>query len=338
MNDFDPNKLASFIGESGLSFRTTGKSYIFDCPLCGRSQKLYIRKADGKFVCWTCPSSKGFKGAPEFALTELTGTPLKRIRELLYGDKHYQASQALDISLRDFTSEEDALDEELESFEDLPDLAWPYHCLPLSYPGAANGVAYLAGRGIPVEVASVYDIRYSPEKRSVVFPVWVGRRLVGYQYRTIDETLVTKPDGTPVELLKTTSSQDIPRDRCVMFSNRLTSDFAILCEGPVDALKVHLLGSGNIASMGKKVSTQQIELLLKSGIKKLYLALDPDAALEINPILRRIGGVEGYLVELPCKPGQSKLDLGSLSMKEARDCILSAKPMSNNRMHLYFNG
>jgi len=334
MNGFDPNKLASFINDAGLSFKSTGKSYVFDCPLCGRARKLYIRKNDGKFVCWTCPTSKSFRGAPEFALEALTGTSLKRIRESLYGPSNFQASQALDISLKDFQSEEDALEEE---FEDLPDLQWPYHCLPLSYPGAANGVEYLMGRGVPVEVATQYDIRYSPEKRSIVFPVWVGKRLVGYQYRTINETSVIKPDGQPIELLKTTSSTDIPRDRCVMFSNRLTSDFAILCEGPFDSLKAHLLGSGNIASMGKKVSTQQIELLLKSGIKKLYIALDPDAAQEITSIMRKIGSVEGYLVELPCKSGKGKVDLGSLSMEEARERILSAKLIHNNHMHLYFD-
>jgi hypothetical protein len=292
-------------------------------------------KNDGKFVCWTCPSSKGFRGAPEFALEALTGMPLESIRKVLYGDSHYLASQALEIVLRDFQDEDSEFDDDIE-YEELPDLCWPYHCLPLTYPGALNGVRYLESRGVPVEVASQYDIRYSPEKRSIAFPVWVGRRLVAWQYRTIDPTIVTKPDGTPVELLKTISSVDIPRNRCVMFSNRLTCDHAILCEGPFDALKLHLCGGGNIASMGKKVSTQQIELLLKSGIKKLYLGLDPDAADEINPILRRIGGVEGYLMELPSVQGKNKVDLGSLSFEEARECFLAAKPMPNNRMHLYF--
>jgi hypothetical protein len=335
MPNLDSRKLLAFIDEAGLSYHQTGKSFIFDCPKCHREKKLYLRKRDGKFTCWTCPSSKGFKGAPEFALEALTGMSLEHIRDALYGDSHYLASLALDISLRDFQDEDSEFEDEIE-YEELPDLCWPYHCLPLTYPGALNGVSYLESRGVPIEVASQYDIRYSPEKRSVAFPIWVGTRLVGYQYRTIDPTLIIRPDGTPIELLKTISSPDIPRDRCVMFSNRLTCDHAILCEGPFDALKCHLCSGGNIASMGKKVSIQQIELLLKSGIKKLYLGLDPDAADEINPILRRIDGVEGYLMELPCKPGQGKVDLGSLSMEEARECFLAARPMPNNRMHLYF--
>ena len=696
-NTFDPIKLASFIEEAGLSYKTTSKSFIFDCPLCQSKDRLYIRKTDGRFICWKCATSRRFQGAPEFALEALTGTSLKRIREALYGDKHYQASLALDIVLDAFDDELGPLDDELEGYRDIPSVEWPYHCLPLWAKGAENGVRYMELRGVPYDIACNYHIHYSPEKRSVVFPIEIGKKLVGYQYRTIDSTSVTKPDGTPVELLKTISSLDIPRDRCMMFSNRLTSDFAVLCEGPIDALKCfgkntrvllfdgsvkniqdiavgdllmgpdsnsrkvigigegfgklflvkpregggdpwvcneehtlflksrpgfpikekvlisvrdfnqksrnfhlghglfratldfqektlpvppyilglwlgdgdtgragldtmdkeiekewsdwvtnngdyleviqkprkksshflarpfiqwgrnprvfiknntggwendgtirciskkklndlgvignkriplaylfsskeqrlellaglldtdgtlakktsfaisqsikreglmndlvflarslglrvcvhrfmarfnkntvrtpqiranisggidqiptklprkkavgkgkesstitgfdisplqegdfygvetdgdhlflledltvvhncHLLGSGNVASMGKKVSHKQIELLLRSGIKKLYLALDPDAAEEINPILRQIGGVEAYLVELPCKGPKDKVDLGSLSMEEARDCILAAKPMPNNRIHVWLDG
>ena len=334
---FDPSKLASFIEEAGLSYRTTSKSFVFDCPLCQSKDRLYIRKSDGRFICWKCATNKKFQGAPEFALEALTGTPLKRIREALYGTSHYQAALALDITLKAFQDEEDAPEEGLEGYQDFQGLTWPYHCLPLDRYASENGVKYLEDRGISLGVALRYDIRYSPERRSIAFPMWVGNRLVGWQYRTIDPTLVTKEDGTPVELLKTVSSLDIPRDRCLMFSNRLTSDFAVLCEGPVDALKADLLGSGNVASMGKKISQKQIELLLRSGIKKLYIALDPDAAEEINPLLKRIGDVEAYLVELPCKDPKKKVDLGSLSMEEARDCVLAAKPIFSNRIHVWLD-
>ena len=335
----DPIKLLDFIDSHGLSYRTTGKSYVFTCPKCGKEDKLYIRRVDGRFICWVCSGS--FRGAPEYALSSLTNVPLEDVRKALYGSLVSQATLTLDFRILDFYDEteddEAVVDGDLEAFQELPDLQWPYHCLLLTHQGSKNGVAYLESRGIPINVAMRYDIRDSPERRSVVFPVWMGIKLVGYQYRTIDPTLVMGPGG-PVELLKIISSPDIPRDRCVMFANRLTSDFAVLCEGPFDALKLDFLGAGNIATMGKVVSQNQIELLLRSGIRKLYIALDPDAADEINPILRNIGGVEGYLVELPCKPGQGKVDLGSLSMEEARQCVLDAKPIQNNRLHGYLDG
>jgi hypothetical protein len=334
----DPAKLLDFIDTQGLSYRTTAKSYVFSCPKCGKEDKLYLRKRDGRFICWFCSKSKGFQGAPEYALNALTDIPLESIRKALYGSLVAQATLTLDFRILDFYDELDEneviVDEDIEAFLELPDLQWPHHCLPLTHQGSKNGVAYLEGRGVPVDVALRYDIRYSPERRSVAFPVWMGDKLVGYQFRTIDPTLVMGPSG-PVKLLKTISSPDIPRDRCVMFANRLTSDFAVLCEGPFDAIKLDGLGSGNVATMGKVVSQNQIELLLRSGIRKLYIALDPDAADEINPILRSIGGVDGYLVELPCKPGQGKVDLGSLTMGEAAQCVLDAKPMKNNRLHGY---
>ena len=336
----DPQKLLDFIDNQGLSYRTTGKSFVFDCPKCGKGDKLWIRKKDGRFICWYCSASNGFQGAPEYALNALTNIPLESIRKALYGSLVSQATLTLDYRILDFYDETEGdeviVDEDLESFQELPDLQWPYHCLPLTHQGSKNGVVYLEGRGVPVEVATQYDIRYSPERRSVAFPVWMGTKLVGYQFRTIDPTLVMGPSG-PIKLLKIISSPDIPRDRCVMFANRLTSDFAVLCEGPFDALKLDRLGAGNVATMGKMVSKNQIELLLRSGIRKLYIALDPDAADEINPILRSIGGVEGYLVDLPCKPGQGKVDLGSLTMEEAAQCVLNAKPMQNNRLHGYLN-
>jgi hypothetical protein len=47
----------------------------------------------------------------------------------------------------------------------------------------------------------------------------------------------------------------------------------------VDALKCHLAG-GNVASMGKVVSSQQIALIKASGVRRVYLGLDRDAATE----------------------------------------------------------
>jgi hypothetical protein len=59
-----------------------------------------------------------------------------------------------------------------------------------------------------------------------------------------------------------------PRDTVLMFQDRLaTSDHAIICEGPVDALKCHLVG-GNVATMGKVVSSRQIEIIKGSAASR----------------------------------------------------------------------
>lgn len=332
----DPARLAAFLANSGLSYSTNAKSYKFTCPLCRKPDKLWMLRSTGGFKCWVCAETKRFRGAPEYALRELTGQPIVAIREALYGDLSVPASTFLDIRLEDFldTEEEDEALLDVAVVEDLPDLDWPYHCLALDRPAAAPGVAYLEGRGIPAGVAMEYDIRYSPQERAVAFPVWVGTHLVGWQFRTIDPVEVVGADGKTYERLRIWSSDGLSglREKCVMFSNRLHVGHAVLCEGPVDALKAHLVG-GNVCSMGKALSGGQVETLLRAGVERLYVAFDPDAAGELDPLLEKVGRVPTFLVEVP-KPYE---DLGQMPLDAARDAILGARPLKRQRIHLWFN-
>lgn len=294
---------------------------MFDCPLCGGKEKLYIRKSDGRFRCFRCYTDNGFGGEIQYALLELTDLSLDTIKRGLYGSTQEQASY-LDLKMRDFLED----NEEDEVKEDLHTLTWPYHCIPIVHPGAKKGQDYLQGRGISTEIANDYQIRYSPQNRAVVFPVYVGEDLLGWQYRTIDKVI----DNSP----KTWSSPDLPRDKAFMFSSRLNnSDHAVLCEGPVDAIKAHLVG-GNIAAMGKSISATHIAILLRSGIKKIYVGLDPDAFSELNPLMRKLDNIELRYVSI-LQTGDDKADLGSLSMEKARDAILSSETMSPNKLYIW---
>ncbi len=329
----DPGRLESFVKNSGLSYRLTSRSYVFTCPLCRKKNLLYIARNTGQFVCFKCRETRGFRGAPEYALKELTQRPINEIRKALYGDMVVAATSFLVLRFDDLL--EEGQEEPLPEEEPLPDLVWPYHCYPIDEKHSKNGRLYLEGRGIPVELAREYDIRYSPPQRSVAFPVQVGDRLVGWQYRIIDPETVVTPEGDVIKRLKiwSDSGEDevFPRDRVVMFANRLQGNHAVLCEGPVDALKAHLVG-GNIASMGKAVSIKQTQLLLAAGIRKLYLALDPDAAAEIDPLLEKFEDVEVFRVVVP----EGFKDLGAMTLEGARDAILASEPLPRGRMHLHF--
>lgn len=344
----DPAKLEAFIRDTGIGHRTNAKSFIFTCPLCGKDEKLFISRASGYFKCWVCAEDRDrkFRGAPEYALHELTGQPVVAIKRFLYGDGAVQAGVFLDARFTDLVDEED---DQLDLAElaaenvELPSTSWPLDAYRLDHKWAARGAAYLEGRGVPVDVAMEYDIRYCPEKRTVLFPAWVGDKLVGWQYRiTYEEhALVDLPalDGTlvetPVENLKIWSDGEAGewRDRCVMFANRMQDcEHAVLCEGPVDALKAHLAG-GNVASMGKAVSLGQVRYLLQTGVKRVYMALDPDAARDVEPLLAKFDGVPVHQVVLP----RGVKDLGAMDMRDARDCILSSPVMPRGRIHVFFN-
>ncbi len=302
--DFDVALLRDVLAEGGVSpVGHTRRSLIYVCPHC-QKPKLSFLKDTGQFVCWHCADSIGFQGKdPEVAVAALLGWEVPEARKLLGID-------ADTAQLRTTLSLGAQVAPEADGF---PVISWPYHYLPLSDPAAEAGVAYLEARGVPAGVAEQYGIRYSPQDQRVGFPVAVDGLLVGYQARTTGA-------ATP----KILSSTNIPRNKVLMFEDRLCnlgSSHAVLTEGPVDALKAHLFG-GNVAAMGKVVSDSQLDVLVQVGVRKVYLALDPDAAVEMQRLVQRLDsrGLEVYQVDIPT---QYK-DLGEMSLQDAASVISDA--------------
>ncbi len=322
-------KLASFLQESGLSYKTTNNSYIFTCPRCQKHDKLYIYRSGKGFVCFVCrediQNGHGFAGKPEYALAELTGKSVRDIRDEIYG----ASLSKLSGNLIDIEQDDDEI-AGIDMLDDVPDSPWPYHCYELNDKNAAEGVAYLESRGIPADIAMQYQIRYSTAERSIAFPVLVGTKLVGWQCRTIDPLIVTV-NGKTFKRTKSISTPGIPRDRIVMFQNRLIgAKSAVVCEGPVDALKCHFFGTGNVATMGKAVSDGQISVIKNSGVESVYLALDPDAALEAPALAVRFGGMPVSIVTIPAP----YKDIGEMPFQEAKEAILAAEPFKKTRVYM----
>ena len=326
----DPARLEAFVRGTGLAYKVKSRSYVFTCPLCNKPEKLWMRRDTGRFVCFVCAEDQGFKGAPEYAFAKLTGQPLLALRKALYGDEVAPPTTFLELSWYTEAKDEDDYEEdEVVVSEGLDPVEWPLDVVELDAPGGARGKAYLEGRGLPAEVARCYDVRYSPASSAVVFPVALAGQLYGWQYRTVLPLRYRRPDGSVGTRLKTWSSDGIPRDRLV------GSEHVVLCEGPVDALKAHLVG-GNVATMGKAISERQLDFVLRYGARKLYVALDPDAESEIEPLLRKLNGIEAFRVELPKDPKdpKKKVDLGALSFEEARDVVLAARPLHLGRSYM----
>jgi len=329
----DPQKLREFLERTGLSYKQNSRSFYFDCPKCKHKDKLYIEKRTGRFICFFCAEQDGYKGKPEFALADLALMQIGEVRKQLYGEQHSGTAFELDLGLAEFFGDEDVLDED---FIDIPEMQWPVDYFPIDHKSGKKGADYLAGRGIDLETAKRYNLRYAPAKRRVIFPVELGERLVGWQERLIvpnrywDEE-AQKHRETP----KMLSSKDIPSAHVVMFANRLAgSKHAVVCEGPVDALKADLCGC-NVATMGKaigqgqidvirnpqKLTQQQVGMMKFGGIEKIFLALDPDAARETSRLVREFSDLEVYVMEFP----KGYKDFGELSFEETYRCFKNAK-------------
>lgn len=320
-------------GLRGLHANT--RSWIVDCPRCGKRDKLYLRKSDGIFCCFYCSKDEaggtgGFRGRVEYALAELLQLPVKDLQDQIYGDGVPQG-QALVLDVSDFFKEEDGdiLPPELQP---LPIVIRPPDFWDIDTEQARPGAEYLAGRGIDLELAKAYGLMYSPPRRRIVFPCLRQGQLLGWQLRTIDAEVRVGADGSIQTVPKALTMPGLRRDRLLMFEDRLQgSPHAVLCEGPVDALKAHACG-GNVATLGKLVSQEQLAIIRRHGITRVYLALDPDAAAETAKLVRDLGDLELWQV-LP-DPGYK--DLGEMSVAAVYDAWRRARRVDSNNILVYF--
>jgi hypothetical protein len=311
----NPIALKELIETGGIAFKEGAISFVFTCPRCSKARKLYLRKSDGRFVCFVCRETTRFQGKAEYALAEIYGRPIEEIRERLYGKKNQEFKAFLNLDLKDpyesYSEEEFGFEEPLPSVAIPPDFVDSNHLL------FEKGRNYLLNRGINRECIEQYGIMYHPQWRTVVFPVIIDNELVGWQERSIADNFRYTLKG-------------FKKDRVLMFQDRLNnSEHAVLCEGPVDAIKAHYCG-GNVAAMGKGVSPQQLEII-KNKVKKLYIALDPDAATEIDKICR---SMYDYLEVYLMPPPKGRKDMGESTFEEALEQFKNAQKYCG-QFHIY---
>lgn len=327
MSKIDAVALAELVENSGVSFRKGSASYVFTCPKCSKKEKLYMRRSNGQFICFYCAETQNFRGKPEFALTELLGISISDIRRKLYGSITPEGDAMVVFNLQDFWGDDPEPEETY-----LASIPTPDDFMDLESPQGKEGLDYLLTRGISLERAREYRLCYWVTKKRVVFPVYDGERFLGYQARLIHgNTEFIGKSGDLVKIPKILTSPGLQRDQIVMFMNRLQgADHVFIAEGPVDAMKAHLCG-GNVATMGKSVSTSQLDLIRTSGVKRVYIALDPDAEAEAQGIARRLGDLECYRV----LPAQGFKDLGEMTEEAVYQQFLEAREM--NAGHLALN-
>lgn len=321
--------LSSFIKDSGISHKETSTSYIFDCPRCNKREKLYIRKNDGRFICFVCRDNSNFYGRAENALTELTNTDIQQIKALLYKDyEQLSIENHLDIHLKDFFDDIDELPEEVQ----LTEVVYPINFYPIDHKLSEAGISYLNGRGISLGIAKIYDIQYDILNSRVIFPLKINNKLIGWQGRTTKDDLVryAKENGRVYQ--KSLNSKGMPRAQSIMFYDRIApGSHIIICEGPIDAIKADSCDGGNIATLGKTISDGQICLLKSKYPKRIYLGLDPDAYKESEKLVEKFSEIDVYNLEIP-KPYK---DLGEMDFKDVKELFLSAKKINNG--HIFFN-
>jgi hypothetical protein len=211
-----------------------------------------------------------------------------------------------------------------------PSLEWPKELRELSTRATALPyLSYLSDRleilpSAALEVARERGLRWAssgPYAGRVVFPVRLDDRLVSWTGRSIGrselryKTLSTDPEKAAAEGLPTALS---PTSDVLLFCDDLArwserARVLLICEGPFDALKVHVLGRelGIAATclFGLNLSPAQVGLL--GGVVQCYdqsfLLLDRGTlspALRMRGILSQIGVGLRHLPEGVKDPGK----------------------------------
>lgn len=299
------SNIRNVLQENSVNFRENGQSFILDCCKCGKKEKLYIRKRDGRFICFTC--SDDFKGKVDKVLSELLGITTQQANEMLDIDNFSApVHEPLELSLP------------TEHKKMSPSIVGWYH------PLFVRGQLYLEGRGITLEMMKFYNIHYDYVSKRVIFPVLDGEGIVGWTDRSVlpDEKLdYVDKFGNSKHIPK--SLHNFDKSKYLLFNELWpeNADYLILAEGPVSAMKAHLCGN-TVASMGKHVSDHQLDIIRARKLKSLYLGLDPDAGDKIEKLVEKLygRGTDIYLL----RPAKGKKDLGACSVEEVYDVFKSS--------------
>lgn len=341
---FNAALLKDLVSQGGVAFRQTAVSWIFDCPRCQKHNKLYVRKKDGRFVCWYCSTTDNFQGACEYVLVALYGGAFAEYRRQLRGDEAPQMG-LIHLEFDDPWGDDETFVDDRDPVFFGTD--YPPTVVDREDHRFAIGRAYLASRGLDEAIIRKYDIRYSPADNRVLFPYVLGGEVVGWQGRlcgpnVIYDTLTGRKRELPKAL--TTIQEGIQNNYVMFAQNLVRSPHAILTEGPVSALKAELCG-GNVCTLGKGVSESQLRFVAER-VKRVYMALDADAGTDITRATNfLIGlGIEVYLMRVPpavtarLKTQGKKADLGDCTFEEAKQAFDAAKEWVPGQMAISLGG
>lgn len=327
MNKLTPSKIKQIISEQGLDFKEKSRTIYTTCPDCNKSDKFSILKANGFTICYR--GSCEFKGPRPFYqwLMRTAKITANEAMDRIYNDYDQEYSEEVQLKL----NLKDELPLNLEGEQNIYPVEWPLAFTEtLDSPSSKPGVLYLESRGIPKDIGKKYKIWFNYMNERIVFPVYRERICIGWQARTVNNNVIPK-------MLNNTGFQ---RASSVMFiDNVKDNDFVIIAEGPIDAVKFDLCGNA-VATMGKIISEKQIQIIMEKKPKKVYLALDDDAAPEMRKLQSKIQ-VPVYKIDVPesakqrCLPSGKKADFGECTFEECLEAFKSARQLNHLNTVLY---
>lgn len=252
--DLETNLEQAFNNNS-IDYQKNAKSFVLDCPMCDKSKGVYLWKTSGYGKCHKCDS----RFNPYDILVALLGVTYTQARKILNTGVLVRSNDKLEALTLQKVNE--PLQEEAKIFK------LPYNFFDINAIASESGQKYLLSRGVSLETATKYRLKYCPASQRVVFPVFNSeKKCLGWQDRD-----VTGDAEYPYD-----SPGGFNRASCLFGYTEFEADWAVVVEGPFDFLKVSFLG-GALCTFGKQISDRQLTMIKSLPVKDIYLALDPDA-------------------------------------------------------------
>lgn len=235
------------------------------CPLCNDTRFRFGINVDKMVAhCFNCNEAMGKSELFDIlgfnARPDLNGDPSQIIAEVLANDPLPQSpTRPTGLSIQgDF----------------MADVA--YH------PLLERACRYLESRGFdPMELADTYDLILpepgSPLDNRIIFPLIQDAEIVYYQARSLGRAQ-PKYLNPPKLICPVGKSQFIFNfDRAIQCLDKYSQcERLVITEGIFSALSV---GENAVCIFGKEISHSQLNLIFRSGVKKVTVLLDPGAEI-----------------------------------------------------------
>lgn len=292
--------------------REAGEETRFNCPFCSdMKHKFYVNNKSGLWICFKCSATGNlvsfvmkyfmvdYMEAVDILLTYDYDVKAAR-QEQQYSLNNYGADLTEEERLLMFiTRQGQPLEEERKIEYKCP--APPTNCKSLvanfNNPEAYPFFMYLYKRGVTLEQIKTHNISYvtygqvelaSGKKMSLVnhvvfFTFDENRKPIYWNTRSIEpEPFIKSFNGVSRE------GEYSKQNTVFNLNNAKYTDKIVICEGVFDALTV---GESGVATFGKKVTDNQIALLLNETKERrlpMYIYLDADAWKEMIELARKL--------------------------------------------------
>ncbi len=287
----------------GKSNPTARGNHAFKCALCNhKNPKLEInlipnKKNENLWHCWVCDA----KGKTLFSL-------FKRLK----------VSTQKRTQLKDILGTTDKYDTVVASSNvELPKEYKPLYNLTKSDINARHALAYLKKRGLTMVDILKYQIGYCENGRyanKILIPTYNSEGILDYFIARSFEREPSRKYDAP------SSDKNI-----IGFENMINWNIpVVLCEGAFDAIAIK---RNAIPLFGKNISNKLMKKLVKSDVKKVYLALDKDAVKATYKIAKQLleAGKKLFVVDLDDKdPADMGFTLFTSKIQQSQEFSFSS--------------